>query len=270
MPTVADTGEATRRAETATQLAAPASPNSFLAHVSAPSISANREPLYTKLVSEPGIIPELKLERLEGEVRALSFGAALDLQEHFEILRRDFIGLPLLCYAHAQLIVCIRRKLDLPNHLPVFLRLWAMDHEFLAEQLNTRWLISACDTFADYGSDAQKAAAMLLVVLVNTVKLAETERLSFGDPTTSASKLDAVMECRRAKTHIELWDGVTAFAVFTGDMPRNMLRRLATITDRDPALATIARTLIRRAVAADTVLGRLARMNPGFLPAEFA
>jgi hypothetical protein len=245
-------------------------PDFLLPRVSAPNISADDEPLYKKLVANFDIVPELKSQRLEGEARGLSCEASADLFEHFDILRQDFAGQPLLCFAHAQLIVCVRRRLDLEETLPAFLKLWATESDFLAARLNSRWLISACDTFTDHGSDLQKAAAMILVVLINTVKLAETERLTQGDATTLPAKLDAILESHCAKTHIELWDGVTAYAPLSGDMPRNMLRRLALLTNKDVALAAIARALICRAVAADTLLGRLARLNDGFLPAEFA
>jgi hypothetical protein len=245
-------------------------PGCLLPQVSSPGTSADHEPLYKKLVADFAIVGELKSQRYEGETRGFSCEASADLHEHFEILRRDFGGEPLLCFAHAQLIVCIRRKLDLAENISAFLKLWATEPEFLTAHLNSRWLISACDTFADYGSDAQKAAAMILVVLVNAVKLAETERLSLRDTTSLPDKFNAIAGSHRAKTHIELWDGMTAYAPFSGDMPRNMLRRIATLTDKDAALAAIARTLIRHAVAADTLLGRLARLNGGFLPTEFA
>jgi hypothetical protein len=150
-----------------------------------------------------------------------------------------------------------------------FLKFWATEFEFLTAHLNSRWLILACDTFADYGSDAQKAAAMILVVLINAVKLAETERLSLRDKTSLPENFNAIAESHHAKSHIELWDGMTAYAPFSGDMPRNMLRRVALLTDKDAALTAIARTLIRQAVAADTLLGRLARLNSGFFPTEF-
>lgn len=227
-------------------------------------------PLYKQLAGDFSCVAELKSRYVEGERDGFICAASTDLAEHFDILRPDFAGLPLLCFAHAQLVVCLRRRLELAENLPVFLRLWAEEHEFLTTHLNSRWLISACDSFVDYGSDAQKAAAMALVILINTVKLAETERFASRDPLPLREKFDGIAERHAAKRHIELWDGITAYAPYTGDMPRNMLRRLATLTERDPALTSIARTLIRRAVAADTLLGRLARLNPGFLPVEFA
>jgi hypothetical protein len=270
MPGAAASHELNAGIEPAKRFADLDAPSFIPAQVPAPSIVPDDGPLYKKLVANFGIVPALKLQRLEGEARGFSCEASANLHEHFDILRRDFAGLPLLCFAHAQLIVCIRRGLDLAENVPAFLKLWAAESEFLTAHLDSRWLISACDTFADHGSDAQKAAAMILVVLINAVKLAETERLSLRDATSLTEKFNAIAESHRAKTHIELWDGVTAYAPFAGDMPRNMLRRLAVLTDKDAALAAIARTLIRRAAAADTLLGRLARLNSGFLSAEFA
>jgi hypothetical protein len=269
MPSATTTLDLSAAIEPANGVADRAGPNSFLPQVSAPGIALGDEPLYKIVVSDFAIVPALKSQRPEGEACGISFETSENLSEHFDHLQKDFVGLPLLCFAHAQLVVCIRRKLDLAETVPAFLKLWATESEFLTAHLNSRWLISACDTFADYGSDAQQAAAMILVVLINAVKLAETERLSLRDATSRPEKFNAIAESHRAKAHIELWDGMTAYAPFSGDMPRNMLRRVALLTEKDAALAAITRTLVRRAVVADTLLGRLARLNSGFLPAEF-
>ncbi len=226
-------------------------------------------PLYRKLIAGRVSVADLKSNRVEGQWRGIVFVASANIYEHFLGLRRDFAGSPELCFVHAQLIVCIRRQKELKTTVPAFLKLWAEEAEFLAENLNSRWMISACDTFADYGTPKQKAAAMMMVLLMNTVKLAETERLTLADSDSLPEKLQAIVEVHRSKAHLELWDGMPAYSPFEGDMPRNMFRRMAKITDADPALTLIARTLIRRAVAEDTLLGRLAALNPGFLPEEF-
>jgi hypothetical protein len=226
-------------------------------------------PLYRRVAAGRVSIAELKSRHVEGQHRGIAFVAAPNIYEHFNGLRRDFAGMLELCFVHAQLIVCIRRGRELETTVPLFLRLWAEEAKFLTENLNTRWLISACDTFADYGSPNQQAAAMLMVLLINTVKLAETERLTLADSDCVPEKLNAIGEVHRGKAHLELWDGMPCYSPTAGDMPRNMFRRMAKITDADPALALIARTLIQRAAASDTLLGRLSRLNPGFLPPEF-
>ena len=226
-------------------------------------------PLYRKLIAGRVTTDELKSQRVEGKWRGIAYVASANIYEHFNGLRRDFAGMPELCFVHAQLIVRIRRGQELETAVPAFLKLWAEEAEFLTKHLNTRWLISACDTFADFGSPAQKAAAMMLVLLVNTVKLAETERLTLADCDSMPEKLQAIVETHRSRAHIELWDGMPCYSPFEGDMPRNMFRRMMLLVDKDPALGQIARMLMRRAITSDTLLGRLARLNSGFLPAGF-
>lgn len=213
-------------------------------------------------------VARLKSRIIDGFERRIAFGGHANLDEHFENLRPEFTGLPALCFAHAQLNVLIRRRIDLAENVRLFSELWAAEAEFLTGHLSSRWLISACDTFADHGSGQQRAAAMMLVVLINMTKLAETERVSLKGVASLESKYDAIVERYSRKQSFELWDGIVAYSPYSGDMPRNMLRRVMNLTDSDPTLGYIARTLIRRAAEADTLLGRMARLNPEFLPVE--
>jgi hypothetical protein len=225
-------------------------------------------PLYRQLIAGDVSIAELKSRKLPGKRREIVYAGEKNIHRHFRLLAGDFAGNAEICFAHAQLVVCIRRSLELAEVLPFFFKLWREEADFLAKHLDSRWLISACDTFADYGTPAQQAAAMPLILLVNITKLAETERRWLADADAVPEKIGAIAESHRRKMHIELWDGVTAYAPFCGDMPGNMFRRMMRILGEDAALSAIARELIRRVTAADTLLGRLARMNPDFLPLE--
>ncbi len=189
-----------------------------------------------------------------------------DLATHMAALRRDFAGRPELCIHLAELIVRIRREMDLEADVAEFLRLWRFEHAFLAEHLDSRWLVSACDTFADHGTDFQRAAAVALVALINTTRLCETERILSVDASCDPRKFERMKVEHRDGRLLELWDGVSAYAPHKGDTPRNFFRRLLAVIGMDPALDAIGRTLLSRALAQDTLLGRLSRMNPGFLP----
>lgn len=215
-----------------------------------------------------GDLAKLKADIIAGGERRIIVGGCADLGEHFGHLRSAFIGLPELCFAHAQLIVLIRREIHLSENLRLFFHLWRTEAEFLTSHLSSRWLISACDTFADYGTDAQQAAAMPLIVLVNMTKLADTEYISIKSSAAIVRNYNFIAERFEQDNPVELWDGVTAYFPRFGDMPRNMFRRAMKLADTDPALRFIARTLIRRAVEADTLLGRMSRLNPAFLPVE--
>ncbi|MEA2953360.1 MAG: hypothetical protein QOJ96_2880 [Alphaproteobacteria bacterium] len=214
-------------------------------------------------------IPAMKTAMVDGERLPPSFGGHGDLAAHFANFRPDFVGQPELCFAHAQLIVLLRREIDLEQNVPAFLNLWRDEAAFLAKHLNSRWLISACDTFADYGSGFQRATALILAAMINTIKLCETERIALRDPTIVPEKYEIVEDAHRRQTHIELWDGVTAYSCRDGDMPRNLFRRIIATADEDPALGIIARALICRAVEGNNLFGRLAKLNDGFLPPEW-
>jgi hypothetical protein len=196
--------------------------------------------------------------------RQLGWGQSADLDEHLALLRSEFVGLPETCHRHAGLIVRIRREIELEASLAAFLQLWDVEGETLVEHLTSRWLVSACDTYADHGSPFQRAAALMLSATVNTLKLAETERLLLRDVSPDPAKADLVTRSHAAGSHIELWDGMSAYAVTTGDMPRHLFARMYAVLDQDRVLSLIGRTLIDRAIASDTVFGRLAKLNPRF------
>lgn len=212
----------------------------------------------------------LKTYLIPGGQRRIAVGGFDDVQRHIENLREEFVGMPELCFLHAQLIVMIRREIDLEINLAAFFALWEREPEFLARHLSSRWLISACDTFADYGSDIQRAIAMHAVVFVNMSKLFETERLACRDPNIREDEFRTIETKYARKESVELWDGVTAYSPYNGDMPRNMLRRLLSIASKDRACGLIVRSVLMRALENDTCFARFARINPGFLPREMS
>src|SRR6266496_2562413 len=105
-------------------------------------------------------IPALKAARVDGEPGLLNFGNHTDVSDHLAKLRPEFGGQPELCFYNASLIVYIRRSMNLIENVPAFLRLWAEEAEFLTRHLDSRWLLSSCDTFADHGLDCQREAAL--------------------------------------------------------------------------------------------------------------
>lgn len=198
--------------------------------------------------------------------RRYSWGRTADFDQHVEMLRAEFEGQPEICLAHAALIVRIRRGIDLQDSLDRFFLLWTSEGQELARLLSSRWLVSACDTIADHGTPFQRAGAMMLSATINTIKLAETERLLLCDASLDASKVEALKSHHAERIHVELWDGMTAYSIEAGDMPRNLLARMWAVLDQDRVLQAIGTTLIERALQGDTLFARLAAMNPRFAP----
>jgi len=130
----------------------------------------------------------------------------------------------------------------------------------LLGSFSTRWLVSIADTFADYGTGSERANAMIIVVLTNVTKLAETERLILKD-----KEVDFQRQMKFATPGTQLWDGMTSYALKQGDMPKNMWTRVRALMSETPTLSFIFETVLSRMATNDTLIGRLAALNPNFL-----
>lgn len=173
-------------------------------------------------------LDKLKTTRIEGTELTYTHGSAKDLNEHIEQLQQEFVGQPQLNHYHASLIVLIRREVDSQNNYAKFKALWLAERDFLLRSLNIRWLISACDTFIDFDEDAcLKATLMNAVVLINTLKLQETERFLCDQSITENPQHQQHLQHQR----YALFDGTSAFAVGTDDTLRNMRWRLEQVCE---------------------------------------
>lgn len=103
-------------------------------------------------------------------------GHSKDLPTHIANLGLEFSGKPELLLHHAKLIVLLRRGYKVEEIFSDFEDLWQQQNEWLLKNLNIRWLISACDTFADHSADTtERALALSTSLMVNTLKMYETE-----------------------------------------------------------------------------------------------
>jgi hypothetical protein len=163
----------------------------------------------------------------EGETH-YTHGSSKDIQTHISSLREEFSGQSELLYYHAQLIVYIRREFKVKENVAAFEALWETELDYLLKHLNTRWLVSAADTFVDHSNDPlAKSMAMNVITLVNTIKLHETERyLQCGETNSDDSKRRNTLQSER----VALPDGMSAFAVGTDDTLRNMRWRLEEVS----------------------------------------
>ncbi len=171
--------------------------------------------------------------------RVYAHGSAPDLAEHLLRLRTEFVGQPELLYRHAQLIVLVRREVDVRANFERFERLWLAETPFLCSQLDLRWLVAACDTFIDHAQDpVLRAMCLGAVALVNTVKLQETERLLLGQNALAAPDRPEALETLRTQ-RVNLFDGLSAFIPGTDDTLRNMRWRLDDVCALHPLGAVV-------------------------------
>lgn len=207
-------------------------------------------PTIDDLVSEaPLDFDRLRTEVVTGTAYAPSFGRHADLADQVAMLTQEFAGQSRLKLTHALLNMLLRRGISTGTVYAQFRRLWEGHGDLLLEILDTRWLISACDTICDHASDpAEKQSAVLVSLFANTVKLAESERLG----------LDTTGTPRPVPRGTALFDGMTAFVAGKGDMPANLLKRLEQGLDSSSISGAIGREVVTRCLGHDTVFSRFA------------
>ncbi|MDS9467382.1 polysaccharide pyruvyl transferase family protein [Paracoccus sp. MBLB3053] len=212
----------------------------------------NTEELSHEVLATSGTLDfrSLRYQILTGYPHAGSFGRQDDLDQHLDMLRAEFSGQSALKFAHAALIVAIRRGINLPENFTRFRGIWDEHGDLLLEVLDTRWLVSACETLADHLPDRNEAQiAVLASLFANVVKLYETERVATGagDP-----------ELARLSGRTPIFDGMTGFMIGKGDMVQNLLARIDATLTGDGLPSLIARELVHRALRNDTVFNRFA------------
>lgn len=194
-------------------------------------------------------IAELATSTVTGTASIVSVGRKDDLAEHLAMVRREFVGRSEVEYALAAIIVLLRRRVVEERCWRRFQKIWKEAGPLLLERLNTRWLVSACDTIADHSPDrTERALGLAGSLLVNTVKLYETENWMRANGSGEYERFP--------EGSMTLFDGVTPFIVGGGDMVANLNGRLRSLCDKPTVASAILLEVFRRLHQNDTVFRR--------------
>ncbi|WP_197742809.1 hypothetical protein [Lentilitoribacter sp. Alg239-R112] len=189
----------------------------------------------------------------EGEPEQ-TYGSDKSLEAHLKNLRLEFSGQSELLFYHAKLIVLLRREFQIQKTYASYVELWQQEGAFLINELNLRWLVSACETFADHDEDSTvQAVAIQGSLLANIVKVYETER------TLSNAKNLMYDEAKISQLHdnlMPLFGGMSCFAVGTDDTLRNLRWRLNKMF-KTPIVGRILEEIFLRLQDEDTAFKRL-------------
>ena len=201
---------------------------------------------------------QLKSQTIDTENSEYTFGSKSKIKDHLIDLRNEFNGKSELEYYHAELNVFLRREINTKESFEKFSSLWKHEHVFLVKNLNTRWLISAADSFIDHDDNPlSRSYAFSAVCLVNTCKLCETEH--FANQTGDIS-FDKIKLLELKKARVELFDGVSAFAIGTDDTIRNMRWRLNSIKNTLPSYHILVE-VFNRINNHETVYSRMSKYH---------
>lgn len=180
-----------------------------------------------------------------------------DVEEHIAQVRREFARQPELCAFHAELIVRIRRACDLQGDLATFFALWREQADFLTENLDSRWLISALDSFIDHGKPQEQACAMAIVGFMNMAMLAETEYRLCGAVPYQQAKITENID-----VYPHIWDGRRVFHINGDDTFAKTVGRLRRVFAEQSTLMKIFETLLKIMFEGESLLSRLAPHHP--------
>lgn len=168
-------------------------------------------------------------------------------------LAAEVAGQTELALYHAGLVMRIRREIDLATDTARYHDLWRDHAALLLEHLDARWLVSACDTFAEHaGTPAARTAALAVSMFATSVRLYETERRQKGPD------LRPMMPPRG---RVALFDGLIAVGIAKGDTIANALKRLGGLVQTEDLSARILDRLMSRMAQADTIFPRMAAVH---------
>lgn len=150
------------------------------------------------------------------------------------------------------LIINLRKGKEKERNWSQFTELIENNLVEICQVLDTRWLISICDTYADYGDPVARRNAMLVVQTANFEKLWATHLLMY-DLKLNEEKTEQL----KKNKIIPLWDGMYSFNINHGDMMNNFFARVDELMMDTPVINEIYKTVVQRIKENDTVLANL-------------
>ena len=177
-------------------------------------------------------------------------------------LQAEFVGQSSLFLVHAMMIAISRRSSPPSSSTNLFQRIWTEKGETLANELPTRWLISAATTFADHGRNGdQRALGMGLTTLFDMIKLHDSERRISGQAGNKPFRRDP--NVRRATMPFRM----APYSLRGGDLDRVMLARLWQLCERDPVIEPLGIRMLRMVMAdRRTIFGRVQKYKDRLSP----
>jgi len=151
-----------------------------------------------------------------------------------------------------ELIINLRKGKEKEKNWIQFTELIENNLKEVCRVIDTRWLVSICDTYADYGDPVARRNAMLVVQTANFEKLWATYLLMY-DLKLNEEKTEQL----KKNKIIPLWDGMYSFNINHGDMTNNFFARVDDLMMDTPVINAIFKTVVQRIKENDTVLANL-------------
>ncbi len=150
------------------------------------------------------------------------------------------------------IIVNLRRGIEVEESMILLRHAVEGNIDEICKQLDTRWLVSICDTYAEFGGPIERRNAFFVSMLAILEKTSQTYAFwRLGYP----QSLDTSQPLEHRK--VPLWDGMDSFHLVHGDVTINMFRRLESLLIETPCIEQIYRRVKEAIKNNETILGTL-------------
>lgn len=159
----------------------------------------------------------------------------------------------------------IRRGEDVHANWARLQRIMQLHLDEIATSFSARWIVSICDTYADHGSPVERGNALLISVLVNMIRLADSGRLLRGP--VQPARLTPLMGDDRPL----LFSGLRSLHLGQEDTLLNMAKRLDQQLTETPQLHRLYRAILASIHASENAVTEfrdLCAMPERVLPLE--
>ncbi|SJZ89397.1 protein of unknown function [Trichlorobacter thiogenes] len=163
------------------------------------------------------------------------------------------------------LIVNLRRGVEAEASMILFRQAVEVYIEEVCKQFDTRWLVSICDTFAEFGEPVERRNAFMVSMLAIFEKVSQTYaywRLGYPQSLAPATPLE--------HRKIPLWDGMDSFHLVHGDVTINMFRRLENLLSETPSIEKIYRRVRDGIKDGETILGVLNKQHKHVFETDYS
>jgi len=150
------------------------------------------------------------------------------------------------------LTVYLRRESHVIATFQCLRQLTESNLELVIDQLNARWLISICDSYADFGNPIESRNALLISSFLNWERIASSY-INWSEPNRTTLRIDKPIPPKKTI----LWGGLQGIDLSLGDTTNNFLIRMTRNLEPTPHLLKIWRKLLHLISENDSVLAAL-------------
>lgn len=151
------------------------------------------------------------------------------------------------------LIAELRNRRDPEVNWRAFRALIEDNRAVILETFDSRWLISVCDTYADYAEPVCSRNALLISQLIGLVRVSDS---LFEDRDIREERAQQIKS-----GWPPTYDGLNALHLDRQDTLLNLAKRLTRALQTDPLMHAIYLELLRRMKANDNLITRFARRS---------